>query len=368
MLGFSFFKKPEGTETKWQLYTHGGESQGAMLKAVRQATQSIDLEQYIFENDTLGTAFFNAFLEARKKGVRVRLLCDQVGSFYFFSSEWPWKLRDAGVEILFFNIISPWRVANFTSWYFRDHRKLLVVDEKVAFIGGIGIADYMEKWRDTNLRIEGGIVETMTQNFNEMWQKSKRRTFFGFKKKQHFTKKFNLLTNAPHYRARTIYHALIDTIRNAEHSIFLTTPYFTPDGRFFRSLRLAARRGVRVTLLIPEHSDVRWFHIAAQSYFGRALKSGIRIFTYQNSILHAKTAIIDDTWATVGSFNLDNLSFLWNYEANIESTDKKFIETLKSHFTEDIQNSKEVTYSMWQKRPIFDRILGYISLPIHRFL
>ncbi len=368
ILGFFRKDKPEQKELKWQLTKTAGEAQRAMLEAVKRASKSIEIEEYIFENDTIGTAFFNAILEKRRQGVQVRILCDHVGSFYFFTSDWPGKLRDAGVEIRFFNVISPWRLNNFTGWYFRDHRKLLVVDDEIGFIGGVGIADYMEKWRDTHMRIEGPIVHAMRENFDQIWNKSKRRTIFGFRIQKHITKKFEFLTNAPHYRERFIYHTLLEAVRNARTSILLTTPYFDPDGRFFRALRLAAKRNVRINLLIPEQSDVRWFHIATHSYLGRLLKSGVKVFKYQNGILHAKTIVIDDNWGSVGSLNLDNLSFLWNYEANIVSSDAKFIETLRAHFAEDIKNSNELSFEMWQKRPIFDRILEYISLPIHRFL
>lgn len=368
ILGMFSRKKAQDQEISWRFFLTAGDAQKAMLEAVRSAKKTIECEQYIFDNDETGIAFFEAFLEKRKQGVRVRLLSDHVGSFYFFSSEWPGKLRDAGVEVQFFNIISPWRLDNFTRWFFRDHRKLMVVDDTVGFIGGVGIAGYMKDWRDTHLRIEGNIALALRENFDEIWSKSKRRTIFGFRLRRHTAKKFEYLTNAPRYRERFIYHTLIDAVRSAKHSILLTTPYFVPDGRFFRAIRLAARRGVNVRLIIPERSDVRWFHIATHSYLGRLLKSGARVFKYQSAILHAKTVVIDGNWATVGSLNLDNLSFLWNYESNIVSSDQKFIGELARHFEEDIRNSKEIHFAEWQNRPIFDRMLEYISLPIHRFL
>ncbi len=367
---FSKAEKPleNGNGTTWQFYLSGESAQEAMLETVKTATKSIDLEQYIFSNDAVGVEFFHALIAKSKIGVAIRLLCDQVGSFDFFSSEWPGKLRDAGIKVRFFNIVSPWRVDNFTAWYFRDHRKLMVVDEKTGWIGGVGIQQAMRKWRDTHVSLSGSIAKTMRENFDDIWNKSEHKSVFYLRKYFHRIKKFDILTNVPHFFQRHIYHTLIDVIRNSRESIHLTTPYFIPDRRLFRALRLAVKRGVDVQLMIPEHSDVRFFNIAAYSYVEPALRAGIRVFLYRNGILHAKTAIIDGTWATMGSFNLDTLSLLWNYEANIESTDKKFIAELQAHFMNDLQQSKEISLAEWKNRPFFDKILQYLSRPIHYFL
>ncbi len=365
---FGLGTKHTDNGTSWQFFLSGESAQEAMLQAVKLAKTSIDLEQYIFSNDAVGVEFFHALLAKRKEGVAIRLLCDHVGSFDFFTSEWPGKLRDAGIKVHFFNIISPWRVDNFTAWYFRDHRKMLVVDDTVGFIGGVGIQSAMRSWRDTHVALTGSIAKTMKEDFNDIWNKSQHKSVFYLRKYFHRVKKFDLLTNVPHFFQRHIYHTLIDVIRNAQESIHLTTPYFIPDRRLFRALKLAAKRGVEVKLIIPEHSDVRFFNIAGYSYVEPALKAGIRVFMYRSGILHAKTAIIDGKWATLGSFNLDTLSLLWNYEANIESTDTKFIAELDSHFATDLTHTKEIYLSEWKNRPIFDKMLQYLSYPIHYFL
>ncbi|MDD5357117.1 MAG: phospholipase D-like domain-containing protein [Candidatus Pacebacteria bacterium] len=361
-------EKVFGNGTSWKFFLSGETAQNAMLEAIKGATKSIEIEQYIWSNDEIGIEFFKELIAKARGGVAIRLLCDHVGSFDFFSSEWPGKLRDAGAKVRFFNIVSPWRVSNFTAWYFRNHRKTMVIDNKVAFIGGVGIRKDIRKWRDTHLSITGDIVDAIKTNFDDIWNKSKRRNIFLLRKWFRRIKKFNLLTNVPHFFQRHIYHVLVDNIRSARHSILLTTPYFIPDGRLFRALRLAAKRGVEVKLIIPEKSDVMFFNIAAYSYIEPALKAGIRVFLFQNAILHAKTVVIDGKWATVGSLNLDTLSLLWNYEANIESTDKKFVDELAGHFETDLKTSREVIYSEWKNRPFFDKMLQYLSYPLHRFL
>ncbi|MDD4989052.1 MAG: phospholipase D-like domain-containing protein [Candidatus Pacebacteria bacterium] len=368
MLKSGIMGKSPDNAASWQFYLSGESAQDAMLEAIKGATKSIEIEQYIFSNDEIGIEFFHALTAKSREGVAIRILCDHVGSFDFFSSEWPGKLRDAGIKVRFFNIISPWRVESFTGWYFRNHRKIMVIDSNIAFIGGMGIGKYMRKWRDTHISLVGDIVEAIETNFDDIWNKSKDRSVFLFRKWIRRVKKFNLLTNVPHLFQRHIYHTLIDMIRGAKESVCLTTPYFIPDGRLFRALRLASRRGVEVKLIIPEKSDVRFFNIAAYSYIEPALRAGIRVFLYQNSILHAKTAVIDGKWATMGSLNLDTLSLLWNYEANVESTDKKFVNELAGHFADDLKNSKEVIYAEWKNRPFFDMMLEYLSYPLHRLL
>ena len=161
---------------------------------------------------------------------------------------------------------------------------------------------------------------------------------------------------------------MIDVIRNAKYSIYLTTPYFIPDLRLLRVLRLAAKRGVDVRLLVPEFADHFMITSARESYFSLLLKSGIRVYRYRGRMMHAKTAVVDGEWGTIGSFNLDNLSFLFNYEANVVSTDKQFVEAVQSHFFSDIQLAEELKYETWMKRPILQRIRELLTWPFHQIL
>ncbi len=291
-----------------------------------------------------------------------------VGSSGFYISSVSEELKKAGIEVYFFNPVSPWRITNFTSNFFRTHKKILIIDGNICHIGGVNIRDDMRFWRDTNVRFTGELVEEARHIFARMIQIIIQKRFLPFKRPDVFIKNFAIRTNSPHFRQRFIYNEMIDMIRNAKDHIYLTTPYFVPDLRFFRVLRLAAKRGVDVRLLIPKTSNYLMVDLACQSYFTLLLKSGVKIHLYNHHLLHAKTAVIDDTWATVGSFNLDSLSFLFNYEVNVVSTDQEFAEGVKKQFFEDAKESLVVIPKDWYHRSFIQKILEGCSWPFHKFL
>lgn len=350
-----------------------------MLADCENAQVSIDMEQYIFEHDAIGKRFAAVLAAKARAGIQVRLLCDAAGSSNFLDSAHARHLSASGAEVLFFNPIKPWRVNNYSSWFFRDHRKVLVVDSHIGYIGGVGIHHRMHDWRDTQVRIEGPVVHELGYVFDQMWNRTKEGRFFRFSKPffageqtagkpQALTKYFYFLTNSPRFHQRFIYHSLIEAIRNARRCVYLTTPYFIPDLRLVRVLRLAARRGVDVRLIVPDASDHPIVDIATQSYFWIMLKARVKVYLYRDHVLHAKTVIIDDDWASVGSANLDNLSLLLNYEANLVGTNHLFVAELKQHFMSDLQHSREVLFADWKKRSWVRKMLEAISWPIHKFL
>lgn len=343
------------------------------------AQVSIDMEQYIFEHDAIGMRFMHLLEEKVKAGVRVRLLCDAAGSSNLFNSVHAAHLLASGMEVLFFNPIKPWRINNYSSWFFRDHRKSLIIDSHIGYIGGVGIHQRMHNWRDTQVRIAGPIVHEFNYVFEQMWNRTKEGKFFRFgkpffnadittTKPQSLTRHFYFLTNSPRFHQRFVYHSLIDAIRSARKYIYLTTPYFVPDLRLVRVLRLAARRGVDVRLIVPDASDHSIVDLATQSYFWIMLKARVKIYLYHDHVLHAKTVVIDDDWASVGSANLDSLSLLLNYEANLVGTNRAFVTELKGHFLSDLQMSREVVFSAWKRRPLIRKLLEAITWPIHKFL
>lgn len=342
----------------------------AMLRSCSLATKSIDFEQYIIGDDKIGAKIVETMIKRSKAGVKIRMLCDTVGSWQFYTSGLPWAIKKENIEIHFFNPVSPWRIDKIFSIFFRDHRKILIVDDEVGFTGGVGFRDDMKNWRDTQIEVRGPIVEEMKYTFNEMWSHSMEKDLIvRIRKARYYTKSFNFITNAPYFRKRFLYHAFVDAIRSAKKFVYLTTPYLVPDGRLQRVLKLAKRRSVDVQIIVPKISNMPFIERAAHSNFESLLEAKIKIFEYdKNTFLHAKTAIIDDEWASVGSFNLDNLSFLYNYEANIVSTDDTFVQALKSHFLNDLKNSNQVSMEEWIKRPIINKIRELLVVPIRRFL
>ncbi len=339
-----------------------------MLADIAEAKVSIDIEQYIFMLDTIGNRFLHLFQKKAREGVRIRILCDTVGSWKLYQSSIPKLLRSLGIDIRFFNPVKPWRMDLFISNFFRDHRKILVVDGNVAHLGGVGIQDKMADWRDTHMRIVGPLIEDISKSFQSVWENLDKGLLVRLKREPQYVKNFNILINSPRPGQRYIYQALVANIRNAQKYIYLVTPYFVPDIRLFRVLRLAAKRGVDVRLITPESGDHSIVIYARQSYFTLALKAGIKIYTFGPHFLHAKTAVIDDEWATAGSFNLDNLSSVFNHEANISSTDKAFISHIKADFLEDLKYSKQLSYEEWIKRPLRWKILELLTWPFHGIL
>lgn len=355
--------------TKWHFYLKTDDAWRSMKEACINARRTIDIEQYIIEDDAIGTEFFELFKKKNLEGVKIRILCDMAGSFSFFNSAIPKQLKELGIEVRFFHIIKPWRVGNMSSWFFRDHRKLLIVDESVGFIGGVGIRSDMQEWRDTHVKVYGNTTKEMTNAFEEMWETSIEKNIIRrIKRAIKFSKGFEFITNSPLINKRFLYKTYLEKIRGARKYILLTTPYFIPDKRFVKSLKLAVKRGVEVKLLVPAKNNHNLADIASGSHFYKLLKAGIRIFRYSGNMLHAKTAVIDDNWATVGSFNLDNLSFFFNYEANIVGTNKDFVAELKEYFTEDLKLSSELHLNVWEKRSRIRKFKEILILLIRRFL
>ncbi len=362
-----------------RFYTHGQEAWGAMLLACENARESIDIEQYIFADDEVGKQFVDVLRERAWAGVKIRILCDTVGSWSLYTSRLPSIMKQDGIEVRFFNVVSPWRIGNLFSWYFRDHRKIMIVDKKIGFTGGIGLQNKMHNWRDTNVEVRGSIVNEMMITFNEMWVHVENRDIISrISKARSYTRGFRFITSAPYLRKRFLYHSIIDALRSARTYAYITTPYFIPDRRLARVLRLAVKRGVDVRLLLPglpEEPDNQFsatsqtaVRYGAYSHYEPMLRAGVKIFEYHKSFLHSKTMVIDDEWSTVGSFNLDNLSFLYNYEANIISTDQESIQAIKNHFTQDLMHAKEITLEDWVKRPLYHKVREFFVSPIRRFL
>lgn len=357
------------TDTQWKFFLVAEDAWSSMYEDCKAATKSILLEQYIFTNDeTIGKKFIDLLIKKAKAGIEVKLLLDGAGSYLFSYSHFVNEMRDAGVEVTFFKPISIWRAYNYASWFFRDHRKLLVVDSIIGHTGGVGINGRMKDWRDTHVRVIGPAVAEMEQAFMNLRAKQLSRKPQRYPKTNDFSKTFHFVTNSPNFQRRYLYKQLIANIRSAQKYIYITSPYFIPDLAIFRALRLASKRGVDVRIITPLVSDHMIVDLATYSYFGIALRTGARIFTYADQVLHAKTVVIDDEWSSVGSSNLDNLSLLFNYEGNIVSTDKEFAQEVKVQFMKDVEHSLEIRRHLWRHRPLWQKVAEVLTWPFHKIL
>ena len=360
------------SRTTWTLYDSNEEALEAMLADCAGATKSIVLEQFIFSDDVLGKRLIDACAERAAHGVKVRFLWDAYGSFTFFGSNIVSELRGKGISLVFWKTLVPsyTTVPNMRSWYLRNHRRTLVIDERVGYTGSICIRDGMKDWRDSNARFEGPVVASMRYAFDRMWARARKLRQLPPRRLPR-DPEFSYVTNSPAPGKRRMYRTLVEAIRSAERYVYLTTPYFVPPHRLIRVIRLAAHRGVDVRLLIPERSNFYSVDLGAQSYFTTLLQSGVRIFLYPNKdgrIIHGKTAVVDGTWATVGSLNLDNASLLYNFEANIVSTNSRFAEEVAARFATDTGISKEVSAAEWQKRFFIEKLGEYAIRLVRKFL
>jgi len=341
-----------------------------MLEACERAKETIDLEQFIFIDDEIGKSFINICTRKAEQGVKIRFIWDAAGSFSFFGSSIVDDLKKKNIELVFFKTLFPgfFTIHNYRSWYFRNHRRTLVIDGKIGFTGSICVSKRMENWRDTNVRIEGPVVIEMGKKFDRMWDRAHNRRVSRIGPDNHRHNEFEYIANTPFPRNKKLYNRTIESIRNAKKSIYITTPYFVPTHRFSKVLRLAMHRGVDIRIIIPERSDYPIVDLGARTFFHSMLKAGIKIYLYQKSMLHSKTIIIDECWSSIGTMNIDNISLLYNFEANIITTNSRFAEELTAHFNQDIKNSKEITYSDWKRRFFVEKIASFFVKIFRDFL
>ena len=365
-----------GNELK--LLNDGPETIAAMTEAIRAARNHVNLETYIFGKEGLGQEFADLLIEKQKQGVQVNLIYDSVGSMTT-PPEFFQRLRDAGVAVVEFNPINPF--ARFGRWKLnnRDHRKILVVDGKVAFTGGTNITNEYSSaslfrsrarnqenlgWRDTHIRIEGPAVASFQWLFMQTWVSQRNdnladRNYFP-PLKAAGNKIVRVIASEPGSDYE-VYKAYVLAMQEAKKTIHITNSYFVPDAQLIDALTGAARRGVDVKLIFPGMSDASLVMHAGRSFYSELLASGVRIFELQASVLHAKTAVIDGYWSTVGSTNLDMRSFLHNTEVNLIALDLEFGAIMESAFQEDLRNSIEITPEEWEKRPTGDRMREWLA-------
>jgi len=334
----------------------------AMLSAIQQATTSVSLEMYLFESGTVAHEFITALCSAAARGVDVRLLLDGFGSLKLVDADRR-RITGAGVKLKFYN---PLRFEKLLKNIARDHRKLLVIDDELAFVGGAGITDefnppmeHKKMWRETMCRIRGPVVRDWRYLFDHVWHEpgSIQRDSGSTSKSQTGEGRMRARVTVGRGRlTRHIYQSLLRRINQSEQTLWICTAYFVPSRRLRRAIRRAAARKVDVRLLLPgpetDHPRVR---IAGRRFYTRLLKSGIRIFEFQNRVLHSKMVLCDH-WVSIGSSNFDSWNLRWNLEANQEVEDREFAARTVEMFENDFRQCVEITYEAWLARPWQDRL------------
>lgn len=350
----------------YTLFRLAHEAWDAAYEACEDARSSIHFENFILRDDALGRKFIELFKRKAREGVIVKVLLDSIGSAELLQLHLDNEITEAGGELIFFNSVIPGTLSHYTPWFFRDHRKLIVVDGKTAFTGGVCFQEHMREWRDTAVRIEGLVVAEMERSFLDMWRYAKKEGPLPRSRALPRGEEFSFLGNAPLRGRRALYLELLARVASAKRTVLLTTPYFVPTLRLSAALRRAARRGVDVRLLVPLYSDMKLNDIATESHFTSLLKTGIEVLRYTPDVVHTKAAVIDG-WATLGSLNLDNLSLRYNFEANLCSEDAGFVAALEKQFEDDATESQHLMLEQWRKRPLYAKFLELLVRPF-RFL
>jgi cardiolipin synthase len=357
------------------LLENGPNTYGAMFDAIADARDSIDLETYILEADEVGERFASALIDKQRQGVTVNLIRDSVGTLSTPTAFFQ-KLSDAGINVLEFNPVNPLTAKAGWDVNQRDHRKLLVVDGRTAFLGGINISSVysggsfspgsrgnrpgnQRPWRDTDLQIDGPAVAELQKLFIQTWEKQQGKPLaprnYYPKLARQGNEVVHALGGSPDEPFSVIYATLISAIDSAETEILLTNAYFVPDPQLIASLKGAVARGVDVKIVLPSATDSALVFHAGRSYYDELLGGGIKIYERQNALLHAKTALIDGVWSTVGSTNLDWRSFLHNQEVNAVVLGKEFGQRMRAAFDDDLAASKQITLEQWQQRSPLER-------------
>lgn len=365
----------------------GTEAFPAMLAEISRARHTVHFETYILRSDVIGRRFQSALIERAAAGVKVRLMFDSVGSFGLVDDQYLTELAHAGVDIVEYHPILPFRkrlilrlrelrdsadrragrpkrIPNPREpghWSFnnRDHQKLLIVDDQVAFTGGLNIgAEYAPEpegagWHDLHVRVEGPAAVGLARIFHRAWLRGGGERFPEPREphsdrelpmRMHTCDNFGLRNRS---RMHSSYrHA----IRAAHSSVCITNAYFIPDQLLIWALTRAAKNGVSVRVMVPAKSDVQLVYHASRYTLGRLLRAGVRVFEYQDRMMHAKAAVVDSVWSTIGSFNLDRRSMLHNLEAGLVILDHRFGESLERQFESDLERCREITLAEWNER------------------
>ncbi len=356
------------------IFPGGAPAFGAMMGAIDDAQKTVHLESYIFDGG-VSRQFAARLAAAALRGVSVRLIYDSLGSLAL-DRRLLEDLRIAGVRILEYHPVAPWRAR--WSWWRRDHRKILAVDGRIAFTGGVNISDvYLPQdsgssgWRDLHFRVSGPAAHELDRLFRNVWFKETGSYFSLIEPEQPRFPEKSLVWVAANqeFLHRTIIRgAYLRAIRAAREEILIAHSYFLPERRLRRALAAAARRGVRVKLLAPGTSDISSVWLAARSRYDYLLSRGVRIFEWGGPLLHEKAAVVDERWSAVGSYNMDRRSLLHNLEVNLHVLDPDFSSRLAGILSTDMANSREIRLDEWRRRPLREKILERVFFRLRYFL
>ncbi|VVB80140.1 Cardiolipin synthase [uncultured archaeon] len=333
-----------------------------MLEDIRGAKKFIFLENYIYRNDEVGREFREALTKKAREGVKIKILLDSYGSWVderFFR-----ELTKVGGEVRFFREIQyTWRIVSKN--HERDHRKLLLIDNKISYIGSINITKDFIDWRELVLRLEGDITFDFVRAFNSTWRNYGQITL---KKVFRFIhEEFEIIQDIPSDLKRYTEEKYVHLIKKAKKEILIETPYFIPSFRIRRAFLNAVKRKVKIKIILPYRSNWRIVDVLRNRYLGFLNNVGAQIYYYKPGMLHSKLLIVDGSFFILGSSNLDYRSLIHNFEINLLGRNKDISLALKDHFEETLTHSQPFSFSDWRRRSSAIKVLELIFEKIKRF-
>lgn len=356
--------------SQYQIYSTTQEAWGALRTAIEGARTSIYWELYIFVDDAVGTHFFDLLEKKAREECDVKLIVDQLGSFRI-SHKRIHSLRSSGVDLIFFHERRhPYRTIWRRLWS-RTHRKILVVDEMFGFVGGVNIDATMRDWDDLQIRIEGRAVHSLLRAFaKNYWIAG------GDKKRVEHLWKYSFRVARDLHDIEFIYDdptvsrsrsrkKYTEALLKARERVILFSPYYFPDKKFLQALWSARKRGIRVDLLIPFRTDLRLVTYAAYAWFAVMYRYGVRLH-FLKRMMHGKGVIMDDTWAMIGTSNIEQTSFYDNYEVNVALKDPDVVSRLKETAERWIRSAKQMTPLEWEGRGWYHRVKERVALFLYR--
>jgi cardiolipin synthase len=344
----------------------------AMLDAIRSAKKTINFESYVFWSGKVGDQFSSALSDAARRGVKVHVMMDSIGSARI-APKYVSEMKKAGVQIVKYHPLHWFALTFFQERNNRTHRKLLVCDGVVGFTGGAGIADEWsgnadsaKHWRDTHYLIKGPVVADLQAAFLDNWMETTGDVLHGpdyFPElKKEGEQSAQVFKSSPDNGSESMELMYLMSMAAAEKNIRLASAYFVPDHLAEQTMIDARKRGVRVQIIVPgKHIDEKIVRPASRARWGELLKAGVEIYEFEPTMYHVKQMIVDDRWVSIGSANLDNLSFKLNDEANLNVMDEKFAAEQIKLFEEDLKRSKQMSYEQWQDRSFHQKLTDALA-------
>lgn len=352
------------------IFIDGEDKFKSLLKDIHQAKDHIHIQYYIFRHDGIGKKIIRALTEKAKQGVKVRILFDDLGSRRLKRKHFR-ELEESGGEV---GVFFPSRFTPINlRLNYRNHRKLVIIDGRIGYIGGFNVGDEylglrkLGYWRDTHLRIIGPTVNAMQTRFILDWNQASKQYYIDYEER-YFPQMegkgnvpIQIVSSGPDSEWEQIKNGYIRMIASAKKSIYIQTPYFIPDKSLLDALRIAALSGIDVKIMIPNKPDHPFVYWATYSYVGEILKTGAKVYIYENGFLHAKKIVVDHSVSTVGTANIDIRSFKLNFEVNAFIYDESISRKLATIFHNDLKNSSELTMKKYNERSKIIRFKESIS-------